>query len=199
MGRKALVAALAGIAAVLSIAPLSAQQGQIRITSPTAGSTVTGPVNVTVDITGVTVKPAAEGDPNAFHYHVLVDVDPATVVQAGQPLPTGQENIIHTADLSVPLANLAPGPHTVTVILTRTDHVPLAQAVQDRVQFTVGATGGAQPQTGAAAPAAGTAPAQAPRVGAGPARRGDPLPLWAPALAVAALAGGLLIARRRGV
>src|SRR5205085_1253103 len=74
-------------------------QGQptIKIVSPAAGATVTGPVTLQVAITGATVKPAAEGDPQAFHYHALVDVDRATVVQDVQPLPTGQASIIQPA------------------------------------------------------------------------------------------------------
>jgi hypothetical protein len=136
------------------------QAGTIRITAPTAGATVSGDVQLTVDIQGVTVKPAAEGDPNAFHYHALVDVDPTTVLQPGQPIPTGQANIIHTADRTIPIPNLAPGQHTIVVVLTRTDHVPLSPTVQDRVAFTVAAA------PGAPAPA-GQTPVAAPRVGTG--------------------------------
>jgi hypothetical protein len=134
------------------------QTGTVRITAPTNGATVNSPVQLTVDVQGVTVKPAAEGDPNAFHYHALVDVDPTTVVQPGQPIPTGQSNIVHTADRTITIPDLAPGQHTVVVVLTRTDHVPLNPNVQDRVTFTVAAGQGA---------AAGQAPVAAPRVGTG--------------------------------
>ena len=192
-------AALLGVTLLGTTAHVQAQQpgtGTIRIVGPTNGATVSGPVTLQVQIGGVTVRPAAEGDPAAFHYHALVDIDPATVVQAGQPLPTGQANIIHTADLNLPLANLAPGPHTVTVILTRTDHVPLAPAAQDRVTFTVGS--GTPPA--AAQPAA---PVAAPRVGLGGlALAGDTRPSPWLAVVMAGLtalsAGGpLLWARRR--
>ena len=155
------VAALLGAALIAGTAQAQGPgAGTIRITNPTNSGTVNGPVTLQVEIGGVTVRAAAEGDPAAFHYHALVDVDPASVIQAGQPLPTGQENIIHTADRSLPLTNLAPGQHTVTVILTRTDHVPLTPPVQDRVTFTVG--GGTPPA--AAQPAA---PVAAPRTGSG--------------------------------
>jgi hypothetical protein len=148
--------------------PAQTPMGTIKITQPANGSTVSGPVSLQVDIGGVTVKPAAEGDPNAFHYHALVDVDPVTVVQAGQPIPTGQANIIHTADRTLMLPDLTPGQHTVTVILTRTDHVPLMPSVQDRVTFTVAAPGAAQPATPSAAQPSGTAaqPAASPAAGA---------------------------------
>ena len=179
------------VAAGLRVAPMQAQQPGIRITAPANGANITGPVTLSVNITGVTVKPAAEGDPNAYHYHALVDVNPATVVQAGQPLPTGQTNIIHTADLNLSIPNLAPGPHTVTVILTKTDHVPLSPGVQDTVQFTVGAAAAAQPSPAAAAPAA------QPRTGTGVAGRNAALPVLALPVALAALGGGILLIRRR--
>lgn len=131
------------------------QPARIAITAPAAGATVSGPVTVAVDISGVTVKAAGEGDPNAYHYHLLVDVDPASVMQRGQPLPLGQANIIHTADRTVSLPNLGPGPHTITVVLTKTDHVPLGATVQDQVRFTVTTPAQAQP-TPAGAPAAAT-------------------------------------------
>jgi len=118
---------------------------------------------LSVDIQGVTVKPAAEGDPNAFHYHALVDVDPTTVLQPGQPIPTGQANIVHTADRTIAIPGLTPGQHTVVVVLTRTDHVPLSPNVQDRVTFTVAAAAAGQ---GAQTPA-GQTPVAAPRVGTG--------------------------------
>ena len=191
--------ALAGAALLLvvlagpRVAPLQAQQPSIQITAPTNGATITGPVTLSVGIGGVTVKPAAEGDPNAYHYHALVDVNPATVVQAGQPLPTGQANIIHTADLTLSIPNLAPGPHTITVILTKTDHVPLNPGIQDTVQFTVATPAAAQPQPSPAA----AAPAAQPRTGTGLAGRNAALPVLALPLAAAVLGGGILLIRRR--
>lgn len=191
MRRFALLAcaALAAAIAASGAVAVSAQQpaGTIKITAPANGATVAAPVTVSVEIGGVPVKPAAAADPNAYHYHIFVDVDPATVIQPGQPIPTGQANIIHTADTSVPLPNLAPGPHTVAAVLTKTDHVPLTPLVQDRVQFTV--SGAAAGQSGGGTPAS-------PRTGTGVAS-GATLPLLALPLALAALGGGMLYIRRR--
>lgn len=163
------------------------QAGAIKITSPANNATVNQPVSAAVEITGVTVKPAAEGDPNAFHYHLFVDVDPATVVQPGQPIPTGQANIIHTADRTVSL-NLTPGQHTVTAVLSKTDHVPLSPSVQDRVTFTVG---------GAAAAAGGqTPPTATPRTGTG-GGVGTDVPFAALLVVLVMLGLGVYVIRRR--
>lgn len=203
-----LSAVLIGGAALLGSSVRAQQSGTIRITAPGANASVNGPVTLSVDIQGVTVKPAAEGDPAAFHYHALVDVDPATVIQPGQPLPTGQANIIHTADRNLALPNLSPGQHTVVVILTRTDHVPLNPNVQDRVTFTVAGAAAAPAAPPAAAPAPQTpaaspsAPVAAPRVGAGGALLRDnelslPLLLTLAMAAAALSAGGCVLGRRR--
>ena len=114
-----------------------APQATVRITGPVNGATIDGPVEIGVEINGATVKHWNERDPTAVHHHLLIDVDPVTVVQAGVPLPPGQANIIHTIEPARQLMDLAPGPHTVTVVLTGTDHVPFSPSIQDQVSFTV--------------------------------------------------------------
>jgi len=64
------------------------------------------------------------------------------------PVPPGQANIIHTIDLNRELTGLAPGPHTVTVVLTGTNHVPSSPSIQDQVSFTVRGSAAALPRTG---------------------------------------------------
>lgn len=155
--------------ALLRAAPAAeAQQPpSVRIVSPAQGASISGPVTVTVEIGGVPVRPASDGDAGAFHHHLLIDVDPASVIQPGQPLPVGQANIIHTADLTTVLTDLPPGSHTITTVLSKTDHVPLSPSVQDQRTFTVLAPG----QTPAPAPAAAPAAPRPglPNTGTGPA------------------------------
>ena len=196
-GAAAVLGSMLLVGATLLGRQVHAQQtGTIRVVAPANGATVAAPVTLQVEIGGVTVKPAAEGDPQAFHYHALIDVDPATVAQPGQPLPTGQANIIHTADPRLSLPDLAPGQHTVTVILTRTDHVPLSPSIQQRVTFTVAAPGAA----GAAAPGAAQQQAGAPRVGTGlvpDTRASHGMLLALAGLFVVSMGGTLLWARVR--
>ena len=195
----ALILLLVGRGGLTGLSAQAQPAGTIRIIGPANGATVSAPVMLQVEITGVTIKPADEGDPQAYHYHALVDVDPAVVAQTGQPLPTGQASIIHTAVPTLALPDLAPGPHTITVILTRTDHVPLQPSVQAPVSFTVAAAASqAAPQ---AAPAQ-AAPAAAPRTGHGGAVLADnhlSLPHLLTLAALVLLSGGstLLWAHRR--
>jgi hypothetical protein len=136
--------------AVLFAGTASAQspEATVKITGPANGATIDGPVMIGVEVNGATVKHWNEQDPTAVHHHLLVDVDPATVIQAGVPLPPGQANIIHTIDLNRELMDLPPGPHTVTVVLTGTNHVPFSPSIQDQVSFTVRGSAGALPRTG---------------------------------------------------
>lgn len=176
----------------------------ISLLSPADGATVNAPVRLRVEVGGGVVRPLGTGNPSELHYHVLVDVDPATVIQPGQPLPTGRAEVIHTDDINLMLGNLAPGRHTITVILTRADHVPLSPNIQHQATFTVSeaaaATSGAAAQP-TSAQEAQAAPAALARTGRGGAMRAD-APLSPPA-ALAAFAlltgigGAALLARRR--
>jgi hypothetical protein len=137
---------LAGSVLLLSQpSALRAQAGPtVKVTAPSNGATLTNPVTVTVVTSGALIKAATDGDPNAAHLHYFIDRDPATVLKPGQPIPTGQADIIHTPDTSEALPTLSPGAHTVWVVLAHTDHTPYSPNVQDQVSFTLG--GGAVAQ-----------------------------------------------------
>src|SRR5262249_42124387 len=96
--------------------------------------------------------------------------DPATVLQQGQPIPTGQPDIIHTDDANLVLPTVTAGQHRVWVVLAHTDHTPFSPNVQAQVAFTVGAAS-ATPAAGAggaaATPAAGVPPRAIAGVGSG--------------------------------
>ena len=146
-----------GLSAAVLLPAVSAQTPPtITITAPANGATVTNPVSITITSAGATIKPATDGDENAAHFHYFVDRDPATVLQAGQPIPTGQPDIIHTAATTQELPSLTPGQHTVWVVLAHTNHVPFSPNVQAQVTFTVGAGGAAASSAAAALPASGT-------------------------------------------
>jgi hypothetical protein len=133
----------------------------LTITSPSNGATVAAPATITVAVTGVTIKAASEGDPNSSHLHYFVDKDPANIVKPGQPIPTGDPNIIHSGSLTQQLPSLGPGQHHVWVVLGHLDHTPYSPNVQADVTFTVSGAAASTPAAGAAAgaPTAGGASA----------------------------------------
>jgi hypothetical protein len=123
-----------------------AQCPDVAISAKATGSTVA----VTLVPANVNIKPPTAGDLNSFHLHYFVDLDPATIIVPGQPLPPPGANpsIIHSPELSMTFSSLAAGDHTVWVVMGRLNHVPCAGGVQAVVKFTV-------PK----APATGTGPA----------------------------------------
>jgi hypothetical protein len=137
--------------------PPEAATARLQLAPPTAAAPTT--VTLTVTPSTLNVKPAASGDPASVHFHYFVDLDPATVIVPGQPIPTGNPRIIHSAATTQDLGPLAPGQHTVWVVLGDVRHVPCQPLVEASVRFAVG---GAAP---AAVPATGGGGLLGPRAG----------------------------------
>ena len=93
------------------------------------------PVSVAATVEGVQLV-KADGDTSGRtgHLHAFVDRDPSP---AGQPMPTGDPFIVHSATSPIPLPALAPGPHTVWVVVGNGAHVPLEPPVMDKLTITV--------------------------------------------------------------
>ena len=165
-----------GVAAIIlgvglgSFALLNGAQAQanptLSITSPANGAAATNPVSVTVNLTGVpNIKAVAAGDPNSSHLHYFVDKNPSGIVQQGQAIPSGDPQIIHSGETTQALPTLAPGLHTVWVVLGHFDHTPYNPNVQATVTFTVGASAQASPAAGAPRAATPAAAAALPATG----------------------------------
>ena len=125
--------------------------GSLTVAAPTAAA----PSTVTVTITPAlaNLKAAAATDPASHHVHYFIDT-PATA--AGTAVPTGDPKIIHAAALTQDLGTLAPGSHTVVVVVGQLDH--RACDLRGQVTFTTAAQ---------AAPAATAAPVAPPSTGTG--------------------------------
>lgn len=116
------------------------------VTIAVAAPTAAAPTTVTVTITPpLNIKAPAAGDLTSFHVHYFIDT-PATA--AGTAVPTGNPQIIHSAALTQDLGALAPGTHTVTVVLGQISHV--ACEARGSVTFNVAATAPVPPKTGTA-------------------------------------------------
>ena len=101
-----------------------------------ATNTAGQPVVVTVDVTGVKLV-KADGDTSGKtgHLHLFIDRDPTP---AGESIPKPADgSIIHTADTSIPVPNLAKGEHTIWVVLGNGAHSPWKPPVMDKITFMV--------------------------------------------------------------
>ena len=124
-------------AAVTARAP-SPTGATLKILSPTAGGTVgLGAVKVSVNYAGPTLVPGPEAKKlDDYHLHYFLDEDANGFVQGARPIPTGNPHIIHSAAKEVTFENVGNGAHTVAVVMSGNNHIPVNPILIDTVSFT---------------------------------------------------------------
>jgi len=98
----------------------SPEGAEAYIVSPQAGDTVKSPVTVVFGLKGMGVAPAGTEKANTGHHHLLVDQD--TLPPAGVPM--GNPPIHFGSGQTETEIELAPGTHTLQLILGNHLHVP---------------------------------------------------------------------------
>lgn len=94
------------------------------------------PVVVTVKVQGVTlVKANGDTSGKTGHLHLFIDREPTPANESIPKPPDG--SIIHTADTTISVPNLAKGDHTLWVVLGNGAHDPWKPPVMDKITFTV--------------------------------------------------------------
>jgi hypothetical protein len=114
-------------------------------------------VTVSIAVSGTTLVPAANATRlEDLHVHYVLDRDTAPLTAGTAPIPMGDPNIVHSGATTNTFTNVAPGSHTVTVIVGLSNHVAVQPPIAPRVTFTVAGQGMSPPQlprTGEADPA----------------------------------------------
>ena len=129
--------ALCAVASLPHWAEAQAPKGAtVTITSPKDGATVTAPVKVTLQATGVEIAPATVQKPGTGHHHLFVDHD---LTSMSDTIPKGVTGIIHLGrgQTEFVLDSLKPGPHRIIAVVADWRHIPLHPLVADTVTFTV--------------------------------------------------------------
>jgi len=110
----------------------------LKIASPSQNGTVgSGAVKVSVSYNGPTLIPGAEAKKlDDYHLHYFLDEDASAFISGARSIPAGNPHIVHTAATEVTFENLPAGQHTVTVVMSGNNHVPVAPALTDMVSFT---------------------------------------------------------------
>jgi hypothetical protein len=94
---------------------------RVYFITPADGATVASPVAVEFGIEGMTVAPAGVEEAASGHHHLVVD---AELPDPGLPIPKSA-NYIHFGDGSTSTSlELAPGEHTLQLILGDHLHIP---------------------------------------------------------------------------
>lgn len=117
------------------VAALPEQDGVYFIT-PRNGDTVTSPVAVRFGLKGKGVAPAGTNLPNTGHHHLLIDT--TTLPPMDKPVPSDEHHVHFGGGQTETSVKLAPGSHTLQLVLGDHMHVPLGQPwVSERITITV--------------------------------------------------------------
>src|SRR5439155_259520 len=106
----------------------ASKPAKVKITTPANGATVSGPVKVTLQATGVEIVPATDERPGTGHHHLFVDHD---VTPVDDTIPRGVTGILHLGrgQTEFVLDSLKRGPHQVIAAVADSKHRPLKPPV----------------------------------------------------------------------
>ncbi len=111
------------------------QGARVYIISPQNGATVSSPVKVIFGLEGMGVAPAGVKKANTGHHHLIIDADlpPAT-----EPVPSDDNHRHFGGGQTEVTVELAPGTHTLQLIMGDHNHVPhVPPVVSEKITITV--------------------------------------------------------------
>jgi hypothetical protein len=132
MNSKQLIAIVCGAAmafgSALGLAREPSPAGaEVYIVAPKDGAKIKGPVTVVFGLKGMGIAPAGIKFDNTGHHHLLLDADaPADL---SKPLPADEHNIHFGKGQTETTLTLAPGKHTLQLLLADSLHTPHDPAV----------------------------------------------------------------------
>jgi len=118
---------LTGIALDRSESPEGAKA---YIISPADGDTVTSPVTVVFGLEGMGVAPAGVNNEHTGHHHLIID---APLPDLDLPIPADDNYKHFGKGQTQTTIELAPGKHTLQLLLGNFAHIPHAKAVTSEV------------------------------------------------------------------
>lgn len=131
-------------AAVLATAPAIAGEtkspagARVYFIGLENGATVKSPLALRFGLTGMGVAPAGVEKEATGHHHLLVDAVPLTPAELSAPLPADEHHIHFGKGQTETTLKLAPGKHTLQLVLGDHNHIPLDPSVaSDVVTVTV--------------------------------------------------------------
>lgn len=94
---------------------------KVYFIQPKDGASVKGPVQVVMGLSGMGIAPAGIDAPDTGHHHILVDADTLT---ADAPIPADDKHRHFGKGQTETTLDLAPGQHTLQLMLGDKNHVP---------------------------------------------------------------------------
>ena len=113
---------LAGLAASADLPRTPSPAGaKLYFISPQDGETVAGAVTVRFGLTGMGVAPAGVAAEATGHHHLIVDAD---LPPLNLPIPKDAVHLHYGTGHTETVLTLAPGPHTLQLVLGDANHIP---------------------------------------------------------------------------
>lgn len=120
-------------AELISKAP---QNARVFIIEPIDGASVSSPIVVKFGIENMTVVKAGDNTENSGHHHLLIDLNELPDLSA--PLPATEQLIHFGGAQTETTIELAPGEHTLQLLLGNYLHIPHDQPVMsDKITISV--------------------------------------------------------------
>ena len=127
---------MAFLLAAITSSPSLADQARAYIIAPADGAVVSSPVTVVFGLSGMGVAPAGTDRANTGHHHLLIDV--AELPPLDQPIPSDQHHRHFGGGQTEVTLELAPGQHTLQLLLGDMKHVPHNPPVlSEKITITV--------------------------------------------------------------
>jgi hypothetical protein len=109
---------------------------EVYLISPKDGARVHAPVLVQFGLKGMGIAPAGVKFDNTGHHHLLIDTDPPADLSA--PLPATDKIVHFGKGQTETTLNLAPGKHTLQLLLADQSHIPHSPPVlSPKITITV--------------------------------------------------------------
>jgi Domain of unknown function (DUF4399) len=123
---SALAAVGAGVVQARTPAP---ENAEVYIISPADGDTVSSPVTIKFGLRDMGVAPAGVNKPNTGHHHLIIDAD---VPALDTPIPANDNYKHFGGGQTETTIELAPGKHTLQLIMGDLTHIPHDPPVMSR-------------------------------------------------------------------
>ncbi len=108
----------------------------VYIVTPTEGQIVTSPLTVRFGLKGMGVAPAGVEKPGTGHHHLLIDPD--GLPDLTLPIPADDRHVHFGGGQTETTIELAPGPHTLQLLLGNHLHIPHdPPVVSKKIRITV--------------------------------------------------------------
>ena len=103
---------------------------KVYFIAPTNGSIVSSPVTVKFGLVGMGVAPAGTEKKKTGHHHLLIDTK---LKSYDESVPADAENMHYGGGQTEAVIKLAPGTHTLQLVLGDHNHIPHMPPVQTEV------------------------------------------------------------------